>query len=468
MTERPRAEQARHIPAVNTLAEELAHVALPRPLLVATIRRELDQIRAASPIPAADAIRERVANAARHLASMRIQPVVNATGVLLHTNLGRAPLGVAVAEELAATAVGYSSVEMDLTTGERGRRGLYVERCLATLFQADAALVVNNCAAALVLTIAARLAHGPREVVVSRGELVQIGGGFRIPEIIAAAGATLREVGTTNQTTIADYAAVVGEHTALLLAVHRSNFAMQGFVAAPQRTELARLGAAHGVPLVVDLGSGAAFPTDQVAEIPREPMPSEVLAQGASLVCFSGDKLLGGPQAGVIAGARALVDGCRNYPLYRAVRCGKLNLIALQQTIERHLTAPEQGVQLQQLLGESLASLRGRATAVAATVADATAATSARAAAGSRTLDIAVVDCASAVGGGTLPTVELGSICLAIRVSERNPEKLLADLRSASPPIIGRIADARVLLDLRTVLPEQDRHLGAAIKALVG
>ena len=438
------------IPPVNRLVAELADLSLPHRLCVDLVRRELDLIRAADPVPPRAVIEARVRNAAVRLAAARLRPVINATGVLLHTNLGRAPLGDAGAALAVATG-GYSNLELDLVSGARGSRGLYVERGLAALCEAEAATVVNNCAAALLL-VASAVTTNPerREVIVSRGELIQIGGGFRIPDILTAAGARLREVGTTNQTTAADYAGACGERTAALLTVHRSNFVMAGFVAAPRLGELRDVAAAAGVPLIADLGSGAVTRTDGIAGLPREPRPQEVLAGGATLVCFSGDKLLGGPQAGVISGEAAWVARLKAHPLFRALRLDKVALALLQHAVDLHLS-DSSSVPLQALLHAPVAALRARAAAIVGRL--------------PASLPASAADCTSRLGGGTLPTATLPSAGIAIALPGGSADAFAAALRRATPPVIGHIHADRMLLDLRTVAAHEDESLTAAISA---
>ena len=439
------------IPPVNQLLDGLAGLGLPQPLCADLVRRELDAVRAVVPVPERAAIVARVRAAAERLADTRQRPVINATGVLLHTNLGRAPLGAAI-DALLPLAGAYTNLELDLASGERGSRGRYVEQALAALCRAPAATVVNNCAAALLLMVAA-VSDDPerREVVVSRGELIQIGGGFRIPEILTAAGGRLREVGTTNQTTVADYAAACGHRTAALLSVHRSNFVMEGFVAAPRLAELRDAAAAADVPLVVDLGSGAVSPTDSGTGLPREPLPQEVLAGGATLVCFSGDKLFGGPQAGVVAGDAAWVARLKRHPLFRALRLDKVGLALLQHTVEAHL-GNSPAVPLEGLMRTTAADLQRRAAAILRQLPE--------------DLEAEPVDCASRLGGGTLPTGTLPSAGLALRPKPApGAETLAAALRRANPPVVGYIQRDRVVLDLRTVLPSQDEALARSLAA---
>ena len=446
----PQANPLAAIPPVNRLLDSLADLGLPHALGADLVRRELDAVRAAPPVPERAAVVARVRAAAERLADARLRPVINATGVLLHTNLGRAPLGAAI-DALLPLAGAYTNLELDLASGERGSRGRYVEQALAALCQAPAATVVNNCAAALLLAVAAVSDDPERcEVVVSRGELIQIGGGFRIPEILTAAGGRLREVGTTNQTTVADYAAACGPRTAALLSVHRSNFVMEGFVAAPRLAELRDAAAEADVPLVVDLGSGAVSPTDAGTGLPREPLPQEALAGGATLVCFSGDKLFGGPQAGVVAGDAAWVARLKRHPLFRALRLDKVGLALLQHAVEAHLQ--NSAVPLEGLMRITAADLQRRAAAILRRLpAD---------------LGAEPVDCASRLGGGTLPTGTLPSAGLALRPAPAlGAETLAAALRHANPPVVGYIQRDRVVLDLRTVLPSQDEALARSLAA---
>ena len=438
------------IPPVNRLVDGLAGLGIPHRLCVDLVRSELDLIRAADPVPPRAVIEARVRDAAVRLAAARLRPVINATGVLLHTNLGRAPLGGASAALTVATG-GYSNLELDLISGTRGSRGLYVERALSALCASEAATVVNNCAAALLLAASAVTADpARREVIVSRGELIQIGGGFRIPDILTAAGARLREVGTTNQTTRGDFAAACGPDTAALLSVHRSNFVMEGFVATPRLGELRDVAADAGVPLLADLGSGAVTRTDAVDGLPREPRPQDVLADGATLVCFSGDKLLGGPQAGVIAGTAEWIGRLKAHPLFRALRLDKVALALLQQTVDGHL-GDAGTVPLEQMLHVPVAALHARARAVV------------RSLPGS--LQAAATDCTSRLGGGTLPAAALPSAGITIAPPGGRADAFAAALRRTTPPVIGHIHRDRIVLDLRSVPPHEDESLTAAITA---
>lgn len=373
---------------------------------------------------------ERVAEhavAALPATASSLRPVLNATGVVVHTNLGRAPLSRAAVDAVVAAA-GTTDVELDLATGRRGRRGRAALAALARAVPtAGAVHVVNNNAAALLLT-ALTLAPG-QEIVLSRGELVEIGDGFRIPELLASTGSRLREVGTTNRTSLRDYAEAIGPQTGFILKVHPSNFHVTGFTSAVGVAELAKLGA----PLVVDIGSGLLSPHPV---LPDEPDATSCLRDGANLVTASGDKLLGGPQAGLLLGDAELVERLRRHPAARALRVDKLTLAALEAT----LTGPPPPVA--RALVADLAGLRARAESLAAALPGAEA-----------------VDCVAAVGGGGAPDVRLPSAAVSL------PERYAAALRAASPPVVGRLEAGRCLLDLRTVAPEDDALLAAAVLA---
>jgi L-seryl-tRNA(Ser) seleniumtransferase len=362
----------------------------------------------------------------------RLRRVINATGVLVHTNLGRAPLaGEALARVSEATA-GYSNLEYELAEGARGSRQDHVAPILRRLTGAEAALVVNNNAAAVMLALAA-LAEG-REVLVSRGELIEIGDGFRIPDVLARSGARLREVGTTNRTRAADYERAIGPDAALLLRVHQSNFRVVGFTEQPRIEELAAVAHAHGLPLVDDLGSGA------LVDLGDEPTARESLEAGADLVCFSGDKLLGGPQAGLVVGRAELVERLRRHPLQRALRADKLTLAALEGTLALHRDAPER-VPVLRMLREDAGTVRARAERLAELVGG------------------AVEDTVARVGGGALPLAELPSHACAVE------EELAAKLRAADPPVVAVVRDGRTLLDCRTIADDEVGEVAAAVCA---
>ena len=452
-------ESLRAIPSVDRVLRELGPSDLPRAAVVALVRRELAACRMMAPPLATGQIMERIGTAIGCLRQSRIQPVINGTGVIIHTNLGRSPLGPRVVEALAETASNYNNLEFDLSTGERGSRAAYLEHSLAVLCDAEAATVVNNCAAALVLILRHFTAGIRKQVIISRGELVQIGGGFRIPEILEASGALLKEVGTTNKTSLDDYAGAASDATAIILKVHQSNFYMGGFVDCPSTEELARLAQSAGVPLVEDLGSGAVFGTEEVDGVDHEPTPAEVLGRGVDLVCFSGDKLFGGPQAGIIAGRGAQVAAIKREPFFRALRCDKLILAALQTTVDLHLAVAEgdadaqQDIPIRAMLQESTDSLRERAEKLALGLAD-------------LPVNVELGQGESKIGGGTLPKSSVASITLDLLPRNISLDAFAARLRAGTPPVIGVISNGRFKLDLRTVFPRQDETLKTALRAL--
>ena len=433
----------RAIPGVDTILEAVTDCPLPRPLVVGVIRAELQSLRKAGSIPDHDEIIGAIRQRLDDLALSRLQSVINGTGVVIHTNLGRSPM-------IPVPAAGCTNLEIDLVTGRRGGRAAYLERCLAELCGADAAMVVNNCAAALVLNLRHFTAQ-KTEVIVSRGELVQIGGGFRLSEILESSGAKLREIGATNHTTIDDYASAIGPQTGLLLKVHRSNFFMEGFVGAPERRELAALARKKRVPFVEDLGSGVLLSTEDWAEGHHEPMPSEVLKDGADIVCFSGDKLMGGPQSGIIAGKARHVQALKKHPFFRALRCDKLVLSALQSTAEHYLQNQAGTLPLHRMLTADLASIQRRTRKLAKALKGMPA-------------KICVTPGHSQVGGGALPQVSLPTVTLDIVPDDIRLNDFAARLRRATPPVIGAISGRRFRLDLRTILSDQEKPLLNAIR----
>jgi L-seryl-tRNA(Ser) seleniumtransferase len=411
--------------------------------VVGVIRAELQSLRKAGSIPGHDEITGAIRQRLDDLALSRLQPVINGTGVVVHTNLGRSPM-------IPVPAAGCINLEIDLVTGRRGSRAAYLERCLAELCGADAAMVVNNCAAALVLNLRHFTAK-KIEVIVSRGELVQIGGGFRLSEILESSGAKLREIGATNHTTLDDYAGAIGPQTGLLLKVHRSNFFMEGFVAAPERRELAALARKKRVPFVEDLGSGVLLPVGDWAEGHHEPMPSEVLKDGADIVCFSGDKLMGGPQSGIIAGKARHVQALKKHPFFRALRCDKLVLSALQSTVERYLHNQAGMLPLHRMLTADLSSIQRRTRKLAKALKGMPA-------------KICVTPGHSQVGGGALPQAQLPTVTLDIVPDDIRLNDFAARLRRATPPVIGAISGRRFRLDLRTIFPDQEKPLINSIR----
>jgi L-seryl-tRNA(Ser) seleniumtransferase len=463
-----RCDKRRQIPAVSKILDALGHSDLPRPFVVEIVRRKLSQIRTSRVTPEFESIIADIRRSLDEFRASRLRSVINGTGIVIHTNFGRAPLPREAVEELNEIGTAYSNLEYDLAKGERGGRGAYVETALALLCDAEAATVVNNCAAALLLIVhhftqrgrtrlqPARRGEGAPEVIISRGELVQIGGGFRISEIVAAAtGAKLREVGATNKTTLQDYAHAVGPETAMILKVHRSNFFMSGFVDSPSSNEISALAKKKRIPFVEDLGSGAMITTESLGIIEHEPTPGDVLKAGADLVCFSGDKLFGGPQAGIIAGKKRFITALKREPIFRAVRCDKLCLAALQATVDLHLNQKIAEIPTLSLLQTSEDALRARAKAIASDLAD-------------LPLNIAIGRGRSKTGGGTLPTSNVPSVTIDFIPEDSSLAEFAASLRSSNPPVIGYIADNRFKLDLRTIFPGQDDLVIKAIRAACG
>jgi L-seryl-tRNA(Ser) seleniumtransferase len=445
----------RAIPSVEKVLQSVGETDLPRPLLVALVREHLAEKRASTELgpPKFDEVVAEVRRRIEEERLSRIQPVINGTGIVVHTNLGRAPLGSAVVETLEAIGANYNNLEFDLSGGERGGRAAYLEKCLAVLCGAGAATVVNNCAAALIL-ILRHFAVGLRnEVIISRGELVQIGGGFRIPEILETSGARLREVGTTNKTSINDYTRAITKNTALILRVHRSNFFMGGFVESPSAEELAAAAGKKRVPFVQDLGSGAIINTEKFGALEHEPTPGEVLRRGCDLVCFSGDKLFGGPQAGIIAGKEKLVRALKKEPFFRALRCDKLILSALQTTAELYLSGSRHGVGILELLATDREHLEARATRIIEQLRG-------------LPLTARMGEGRVQIGGGTLPRSVIPSVTLDLVAGKISLEELASRLRRGRPPVIGYVAAQRYKIDLKTVFPRQDEELARAIRAI--
>jgi L-seryl-tRNA(Ser) seleniumtransferase len=436
----------RDLPSIDRLLQDARLAHLPHELAVSAARDVLDEARSAVrnggwPYDLTDLprlIEERV----QQTSAPKLKAVLNASGVVIHTNLGRAPLSHAALQAAEDAALGYSNLEYDLAAGERGSRHNLVTGLLRRLTGAEDALVANNNAAALLLILSA-LAQG-REAIISRGQLVEIGGGFRIPDVMRQSGVTLVEVGTTNRTYAADFSNAITPDTALLLRVHSSNFAQVGFVHQPTLDELVEAGSDHTLPLVDDLGSGALLDTSLFG-LAREPMVQTSVAAGVALVAFSGDKLLGGPQAGIIVGRAAEIGKLRRHPLMRAIRPDKLTLAALGATLAAYVRGDaEHEVPVWRMIATPAGVLRSRAEALAAHLAGTT------------------VETRSAVGGGSLPGQTQPSWAVALHAD--SAATLAAKLRTATPPIVARIEDERVLLDLRAILPEQDQLLEQAVQ----
>jgi L-seryl-tRNA(Ser) seleniumtransferase len=385
-----------------------------------------------------------VVDRVRSLRRVALRPVINATGVVLHTNLGRAPMAPAAVQAVSAVAGTYSTVELRLDDGRRGGRLAGVTAPLRALTGAEDAIAVNNNAAAVLLAVTA-LGRG-RSVVVSRGELVEIGGSFRVPDVISAGGARLVEVGTTNRTRVSDYADAMDADTAVLLRVHPSNFKVLGFTERPDRAGLVALGHTHGVPVVEDLGSGLIGPSPIEGRGLEAESVDAALAAGVGLVCFSGDKLLGGPQAGLLVGETHLVQACRNHPLYRALRLGKLGLAALEATLRLYAEGRASEVPVQAMLSRSAKSLRAAANRIAAGVP------------GSR-----LENGQSVSGGGALPGEGLETTLVVVTIA--HPDALARALRMGECPVVARVANGALVLDPRTLLPDQEAPLIAALRA---
>lgn len=442
----------RSLPSVDRLLRDPAIAAVggsvARNVLVGAVREALDAARANGAAPAAWAadIRERIA---RRL-TPSLHPVLNATGVVLHTNLGRAPLASAAVRAVVGVAGGYSTLEFDLADGTRGSRSEHCGPLLAELTGTEDALVVNNAAAALVLALNA-LAGG-REVIISRGELIEIGGSFRIPDIMGKSGAILREVGTTNRTTRHDYAEAIGPHAGALLTVHRSNFEQRGFVSAPAPAELAELAHAHGLPYLHDVGSGLLTDLSPWG-LTGEPAVRDMVRAGADLVLFSGDKLLGGPQAGCLVGTAGGIRRCRENPFARAARADKLTLAALEATLAlyRDPEVARQEIPVLQMLTATPSDLARRAQAIAERL---PAWCEARTEAGE-----------SAVGGGAFPGVALPTTLVSLHPGPDGATAMARRLRLGVPPLVPRIEGERVLLDPRTLPEGGEDEVAAAIAA---
>lgn len=397
-----------------------------------------------------------------------LRPVINATGVVLHTNLGRAPLAGSAIEHIRETATSYSNLEFELESGERGKRDVHVDRLFRKLLSSEhvgiaatgrpaeqrsavSTIVVNNNAAAVFLVLNS-LAEGG-EVIVSRGELVEIGGSFRIPDVMAKSGATLREVGTTNRTRISDYERAINEHTKLLLRVHRSNFEITGFTEQPNVSELVELAVKHRLPVVEDLGSGALFDLRTIG-INNEPSVQDSLRAGVHVVTYSGDKLLGGPQAGLISGREDLVQKMRSNSLFRALRVDKLTYAVLEATLLAYVKRDHNAIPALRMMDLSKAEISERAENLVSKVPS--------------SLEAELIDGESLIGGGSAPSSVLPTRLIAITAKNLSANELAARLRRGDPPIIARVEDGRILFDLRTVFPAQDDVLREALVRAVG
>ena len=467
-------EQLRQIPSVDELLlrPRLAEYAkrMDRDLLVLLLRDVLAAVRSQITAPQSvtafinsagnvtsldfDTIEELIATEADRMLRPSLQPVINATGVILHTNLGRAPLPTVVVEAIKNAATQYNNLEYSLASGSRGRRDDHTSELLARLTGAEDAIVVNNCAAAVLLVLAV-LARGG-EVIVSRGELIEIGDGFRIPEIMAQSGAILREVGTTNRTRLRDYENAINENSRVLLRVHPSNFKITGFAEKPSLAELAELSERHSVPLVEDLGSGSLV--DLAASGFAEPTVRHSIEAGVALVMFSGDKLLGGPQAGIIAGKKELVQHVRRHPLFRALRVDKLTIAALEVTLNAYMRSAWDEIPAQRMIRLTVEELRQRAEHFVRHVRSLLTSTDAK---------MEIADGFSLAGGGSTPDQSLPSKIIRVSSPKYAAAKLEQRLRrpALGLSVIARVEGNRVILDLRTVFPEQDSQLAESLAA---
>jgi L-seryl-tRNA(Ser) seleniumtransferase len=447
----PSIEQLRQREAVRTLEAKYGRTAVVDALRAeAAALRDLfatgstEQPPGAQDIPAF--VERAVAARLQRTQEASLIGVINATGVVIHTNLGRAPLASTAADRVATLAAGYTNLEYDVTKGARGRRDVHAERLLCALTGAEAAVIVNNNAAATLLTLAA-VAAG-REVIISRGELVEIGGGFRVPDVMAQSGAILREVGTTNRTRAADYAAAISDRTGAMLRVHPSNFTIEGFTERPSAREIVELGRRFHVPVIEDLGSGQIDPDGTVPALRSEPAVRTSLADGVALVMFSGDKLLGGPQAGIIAGAAPLVSRVRQHPLMRALRADKMTYAALEATLEEYAAGrAHRTIPVARMIAMTASEIGSRADAVARAL-------------GESGVVADVIDGMSTIGGGSAPGSQLQTRLVAVTLPA---DRLEHALRSARRPVIARIDADRVVFDLRTVPPDMDDELATTI-----
>jgi len=450
----------RQIPAVNEVLNRAAlkelEARVGRRLVLECTRRVLQRLRdqivagGVSSLSLA-ALEQEIVSEAEMAARFSLRPVINASGVILHTNLGRAPLAREAVEHLAEVSARYSNLEYELEAGERGKRDVHTERLFSRLLGSEKTLVVNNNAAAVLLALNT-LAEGA-EVVVSRGELIEIGGSFRIPEVCAKSGAILREVGTTNRTRIEDYGSAINERTRLLLRVHPSNFRILGFTTRPSLEEFVALAHRHSVISMEDLGSGCLVDL-RAQGIRDEPTATASLKAGVDVVTFSGDKLLGGPQAGILAGKREWLEQIRKNPLFRALRVDKLTIAALEGTISLYLRGKTDDIPALRMIQLSLEAIRQRATRLAEKIS------------AHPQFSVRVQNGESVIGGGSTPAQSLPTVLLAVTHSNRSAQELERRLRRSSPPVIARVEEDSVLLDLRTVFEDQDEELLEALEAI--
>ncbi|WP_020675575.1 L-seryl-tRNA(Sec) selenium transferase [Geopsychrobacter electrodiphilus] len=450
----------RKLPGVDRVlvtVQGLVHEDWPAHLLTAEIQQQIADLRAQllsgalAKVPALEVIARAVIVGLNKFRQPSLRRVINASGILLHTNLGRAPLAVAALEQIQQVASGYSNLEMDLVSGRRGSRHTHVEDLLCRLSGAEAAMVVNNNAGAVLLALTA-LAKG-KEALVSRGELVEIGGSFRIPDVMEAGGVKLHEVGSSNRTHLRDYEQTLGPDTALLLKVHTSNYKVVGFTSSVTAAELVALAAATGIPLLEDLGSGLLKPLPN-SNLPYEPTIAEAVATGVDLLTCSGDKLLGGPQAGLIFGRREWVDKLRKHPLARALRIDKLSLAALEATLRLYLTGEESKIPLMAYFGVGVQELEERSRRLMLKLEP-------------LSLSVELIEDAARVGGGAMPEAELAGPALALTSDVLSLDQLAAGLRASTPALVCRLHEGRLLLNLRTVDPLEESLIVDIFKTLL-
>ncbi len=455
----------RNLPSVNQLLEnprlkELVDNVNHR-VVVDGVRTFLDDLRvqvsAAAEdvsIPTPQELADRIADWLETEEQPALRPVINATGVILHTGLGRAPLAPAAANAVSAIAAGYASVEVDLRDGQRGQRIRAVERLLCELTGAEAAAVVNNNAAATMLVLSAIAKN--KEVIVSRGQLIEIGGSYRLPDVMECSGAKLKEVGTTNKTHPSDYSNAINEETGALLRVHPSNFEVVGFTKSVSTRELADIATPHNLPVIDDIGSGALIDFSKYG-LTDEPVASDSIRDGADIALFSGDKLIGGPQCGIIVGKKKYIQKILSDPLMRAMRVGKMTLAALSATLQlyRNADEAEQSVPILQMLSTPIENLKLRAEKAAAQLGSS-----------SKLKDITIVEDHSMLGGGSLPTQRIPTWCVSFAAAEGSISSLATAMREANPPIFGRVNKDRMLLDMRTVRPSEDIALVDSMLAI--
>jgi L-seryl-tRNA(Ser) seleniumtransferase len=457
----------RNLPSVNQLLEspQLKKLVgtLNHNVVVDGVRTFLDDLRDQITtttdevvVPTATDLADRISTWLTNEERPYLCPVINATGTILHTGLGRAPLAKPAIQAMRDIANGYASVEVDLRTGERGQRSKSVERLLRELTGAEAAMVVNNNAAATMVTLAALASQ--KEVVVSRGELIEIGGSYRLPEVMQCSGAILKEVGTTNKTRFSDYETAVNSATGALLKVHPSNFEIVGFTESVSVKQLVPLAHKNQIPLIDDIGSGAMIDFSKFGLL-NEPIARDSIQAGADVVLFSGDKLLGGPQAGIIVGRKRYVSQILNHPLSRALRVDKLTLSALVETLKlyRNGETAEREIPVLRMLAMPIANLKLRAEKICQLIGSLPGIGSCE-----------VVQDHSMLGGGSLPTQTIPTYCVAVKVSDGSVDRLADRLRSAIPPVLGRIAKDQFLLDMRTIAPDEDMQLVGAFESLGG